>query len=53
MKQIVKVKDYCKQKKYNFIDIDGVKVEFRDSLALVHASNVVTEEGLKSIQKNF
>ncbi len=58
-----KVKDYCKEKNYNYIDIDGVRVEFPDSWGLVRASNTgpnltvrfeaTTEERLSSIQKEF
>lgn len=36
---IDKVKEYVKEKNYNFLDIDGVRVEFDDSWALVRASN--------------
>ncbi len=58
-----KVKEYCQQKGYNYIDIDGVRVEFEDSWALVRASNTgpnltlrfeaVSEERLEAIQKEF
>lgn len=58
-----KVKEYCKNKNYNYIDIDGVRAEFDDSWALVRASNTgpnltarfeaTTEERLESIQKEF
>ncbi len=34
-----KVKEYCKSKNYNILDIDGVKVFFDDGSALVRASN--------------
>ena len=34
-----KVKEYCKNKDYNILDIDGVKVFFDDGSALVRASN--------------
>ena len=34
-----KVKEYCKNKNYNILDIDGVKVFFDDGSALVRASN--------------
>ena len=34
-----KVKEYCKNKNYNILDIDGVKVFFNDGSALVRASN--------------
>ena len=33
-----KVKEYCKNKNYNILDIDGVKVFFDDGSALVRAS---------------
>ncbi len=36
---IEKIKDYCKQKGYDYLDIDGVRVKFNDSWALVRASN--------------
>ena len=36
---IDKMKDYCAQKDYHFITIDGVKVKFDDGFALVRASN--------------
>ena len=58
-----KVKEYCDEKKYNYIDIDGVRVEFDDAWALVRASNTgpnltvrfeaITEDRLNSIQKEF
>ena len=60
---IDKVKDYCNDKKYNIITIDGVKVFFDDGSALVRASNTgpnitcrfeaKSEDRLKSIQKEF
>lgn len=34
-----KVKEYCQNKNYNILDIDGVKVFFNDGSALVRASN--------------
>lgn len=34
-----KVKEYSKEKKYDFLDIDGVRVMFNDGWALVRASN--------------
>ena len=34
-----KVKDYCKSRGYNVIDIDGARVEFNDSWALIRVSN--------------
>ena len=34
-----KIKEYCIEKNYKVIDIDGVRVEFEDGWALVRASN--------------
>ena len=34
-----KIKKYCLDNNYNVIDIDGVRVEFEDSWALIRASN--------------
>lgn len=34
-----KVKNYCIEKNYNFIDIDGVRVKYPDGWALIRASN--------------
>lgn len=58
-----KVKDYCKSKNYSFNDIDGVRVLFDDSWALVRASNTGpnltlrfeanTEQRLTEIQEEF
>lgn len=55
--------EYAKEKGYNYLDIDGVKVLFDDSWALVRASNTgpnitarfeaTTEERLEEIQKEF
>ena len=60
---IDKVKEYCQQKKYNILTIDGVKVFFEDASALVRASNTgpnitcrfeaKTENRLKEIQNEF
>ena len=33
------VKEYVKEQNYNYIDLDGVRVEFSDGWALVRASN--------------
>ena len=33
------VKEYVKEQNYNYIDLDGVRVEFNDGWALVRASN--------------
>lgn len=62
-KIIDKVSEYAKEKDYNFLDIDGVKVLFDDGWALVRASNTgpnitarfeaKTEERLESLQKEF
>lgn len=39
-KEVVeKVKEYCKQKGYNIIDVDGARVEFDDGWALIRFSN--------------
>ena len=38
-KIVEKVKEYCLNKEYNILDIDGVKVFFKDGSALVRASN--------------
>ena len=62
--QIVeKIKEYCQEKGYNILTIDGVKAKFADGFALVRASNTgpnitmrfeaVTEERLNEIQKEF
>jgi len=57
------VKKYCLDKRYNILDIDGVKVFFDDGSALVRASNTgpnitvryeaKTEERLKEISNEF
>lgn len=62
-KIVNEVKKYCDKKEYKYIDIDGVRVEFDDSWALVRASNTGpnitirfeanTEKRLKEIQKEF
>ena len=36
---VEKIKEYCKEKNYNVIDIDGARIEFVDGWALVRASN--------------
>lgn len=33
------IKNYCKEKNYEYLDIDGVRVKFSDGWALVRASN--------------
>ena len=60
---IAKVGEYAKEKKYNFLDIDGIKVLFDDGWALVRASNTgpnltarfeaKTKERLEEIQNEF
>ena len=58
-----KIKDYCIKKKYEIIDIDGVRANFDDGWALVRASNTgpnitarfeaTTKERLEELQKEF
>ena len=60
---VSKVKEYCKNKNYIMNEIDGVRVEFDDSWALIRVSNTTpcltlrfeakTEERLNFIQKEF
>lgn len=60
---INKVKDYCLDKKYHILTLDGVKILFEDGAAIVRASNTgpnitcrfeaKTEERLKEIQDEF
>ena len=60
---VEKVKEYCKEKNYSIIDIDGVRAEFEDGWALVRASNTgpnltarfeaKTPERAQEIQKEF
>lgn len=62
-KVIEKIKDYCKNKNYTYLDIDGVRVKFSDGWALVRASNTgpdltarfeaSTEEKLNEIKEEF
>ncbi len=62
-KIVDKVLKYAESKKYNYITVDGVKVLFDDSWALVRASNTgpnltvrfeaKTEERLQQIQDEF
>ena len=57
------IKNYVKEKKYSFIDIDGVRVEFKDGWALIRCSNTEpsitmrfeaeTNERLKEIKMEF
>ncbi len=58
-----KVIKYAKDKKYNFIAVDGIRVTFEDGWALVRASNTSpsltlrfeakTEKRMKEIEKEF
>ena len=60
---ISKIGEYAKEKGYNFLDIDGVKVLFDDGWALVRASNTgpnitarfeaKTEDRLQELQNEF
>ena len=60
---VEKIGNYAKNKNYNVLDIDGIKVLFDDSWALVRASNTGpnltarfeanTEERLEELQKEF
>lgn len=60
---VEKIKEYALEKKYEFIDIDGVKVLFEDGWALVRASNTgpnitarfeaKTKQRLEEIQSEF
>lgn len=62
-KIVEKIKEYCKEKNYKTIDIDGVRVEFEDGWALVRASNTgpnltarfeaKTQERVQELQKEF
>ena len=62
-KVVEKISEYAKNKNYNFLDIDGVKVLFDDGWALVRASNTgpnltarfeaKTEDRLEELQKEF
>ncbi|MBQ7140561.1 MAG: phosphomannomutase/phosphoglucomutase [Bacilli bacterium] len=62
-KIVNEVKKYCDEKEYKYVDIDGVRVEFDDSWALVRASNTgpnitvrfeaKTEKRLEKIQEEF
>lgn len=62
-KVIDKVKNYCEEKKYKILLIDGVKVFFNDGTALVRASNTgpnittrfeaKTKRRLEEIQNEF
>ena len=60
---VEKMKQYCIDKGYNYLDIDGVKAKFDNGFALVRASNTgpnltmrfeaTTEERLNEIQNEF
>jgi len=60
---VEKMKQYCINKGYNYLDIDGVKAKFENGFALVRASNTgpnitmrfeaTTEERLNEIQSEF
>ena len=60
---VEKVKQYCIERNYKIVDIDGVRVEFNDGWVLVRASNTgpnltlrfeaLTEERVKSLQDEF
>ena len=60
---VKKIGEYAKEKGYNYLDIDGIKVLYDDGWALVRASNTgpnvtarfeaKTEERLEEIQKEF
>ncbi|MGI6329706.1 MAG: phosphomannomutase/phosphoglucomutase [Bacilli bacterium] len=62
-KQIEQVKEYCLEKNYNILTIDGCKVLFEDGFALIRASNTgpnitmrfeaKTETRLKEIKEEF
>ena len=46
------IKKYCIEKKYQFIEIDGIKVIFKDSWAYVRASNTGPNITLRCESKN-
>ena len=60
---IDKIKDYCKERGYEILTIDGVKVKYPDGFALVRASNTgpnitmrfeaTTEKRLEELQREF
>jgi phosphomannomutase/phosphoglucomutase len=62
-KVIEKIKEYCVEKGYNIITIDGVRAEFADGWALVRASNTgpditarfeaTTEERAEELKEEF
>lgn len=49
---IENIKKYCQEKHYNFIEIDGLKVTFKDSWAYVRASNTGPNITLRCESKN-
>lgn len=60
---VEQVKEYAKEQKYHFVDIDGVRISWDNGWALVRASNTgpnlilrfeaTTEEFLAQIEKEF
>lgn len=58
-----RVEEYCKEKEYNYLDIDGVKVLYEDGFALIRKSNTgphltvryeaKTQEKLNERKKEF
>lgn len=60
---VEKIKEYANSKKYQYIDIDGIRVEFDDGWALIRASNTGpnltvrfeanTKERLSEIENEF
>lgn len=60
---ISRVEEYCKEKGYKYITLDGVKVKYDDGFALVRASNTgpnittrfeaTTKERLNELEKEF
>lgn len=49
---IENIKNYCKEKNYSFIEIDGLRVSFKDSWAYVRASNTGPNITLRCEAKN-
>lgn len=62
-KIIEEIKNYCKERNYEYTDIDGVRVKFSDGWALVRASNTgpnlttrfeaTTEKRVKELKEEF
>lgn len=60
---IEKIKNYAKERNYHYLDMDGVKILFDDSWALVRASNTgpnitarfeaTTKQRLENLQEEF